>query len=173
MKYPVNFIINAMFSIARILIHACELTCLACDGNTDTSQYMLLSNKLSTIIDLLSYRIDVSTVLYNSFFLHYLVGFRNHTSVTNILWTWCQWPASPIFIIFSEWIWIYWWIDRERLYRIYYLSVPTQNAGLSVWPCTVYKKTLLVRKATGHFMKSACIKIGSYIRCWNRLWCFV
>ncbi|XP_065059584.1 S phase cyclin A-associated protein in the endoplasmic reticulum-like isoform X1 [Rhopilema esculentum] len=40
----------------KILVHTCELLSLACHGNPDSCQYMLLTNKLSTIIDLLNYR---------------------------------------------------------------------------------------------------------------------
>ena len=36
------------------------MSLLACDGSAENCQYMLLSNKLSTLIDLLNYRLDVS-----------------------------------------------------------------------------------------------------------------
>eukprot|EP00112_Aurelia_sp_Birch-Aquarium-sp1_P014789 Seg321.6 transcript_id=Seg321.6/GoldUCD/mRNA.D3Y31 product="S phase cyclin A-associated protein in the endoplasmic reticulum" protein_id=Seg321.6/GoldUCD/D3Y31 len=43
----------------KILIHASEVSLLACDGNAENCQYMLLSNKLSTLIDLLNYRLEI------------------------------------------------------------------------------------------------------------------
>ena len=47
-------------------MHACEIAVFACDGNKDTSQYMLFSNKLPTFIDVLNYRLDVSSGLYSA-----------------------------------------------------------------------------------------------------------
>ena len=47
-------------------MHACEIAVFTCDGNKDTSQYMLFSNKLPTFIDVLNYRLDVSSALYSA-----------------------------------------------------------------------------------------------------------
>lgn len=64
----INFVTDTC-SLQRVLVHTCEIAILTCDGNKDTSQYMLFSNKLSTFIDLLNYRLDVSNSLQGSIFL--------------------------------------------------------------------------------------------------------
>eukprot|EP00794_Sanderia_malayensis_P010037 gene10037-11063_t len=46
----------------KALVHASHVIKLACDGNADNCLYMLFSNKLSTLIDLLNYRLDIPPV---------------------------------------------------------------------------------------------------------------
>ena len=48
----------------RSVVRVCSVLCQACSGCYDNSLYMLLSNRICTVVDALSHHVAVFTIIY-------------------------------------------------------------------------------------------------------------